>query len=467
LTTARDRTRTQRPTRRAQASDRQAHLFLVLNAGRLGDTPRRWRLGDVHEVVLGRASSTSASQGQAPPRITIQVNDAWMSGVHAKLVQAEDRWFLDDKGSKNGTLVNGAKRTSGEIHDGDLIEMGHTFFLFRAEEPVLAGDDWEYVPAPVHASAPLLVTLASSLREHYAALARAAASEASVVLGGETGTGKEVAARALHALSRRRGDFVGVNCAGLPPQLVESELFGHVKGAFTDAAASQRGLIRAADKGTLFLDEVADLPLAAQPKLLRVLQEREVLPLGATKPIPVDVRIVCATHGNLPELVADKRFRADLYGRLDGVHVELPPLRERREDLGLLIATLLRRIAPDRADKVVLEADAARALFRHAWPLNIRELEKALGTALLAAGERAIQLDHLPASVRDAPRPKQPAPPKGDEPADEELERELLEHLREQSGNVSAVAKAMGKDRKQIHRWLKRFDIDPATYQDD
>ena len=173
-----------------------------------------------------------------------------------------------------------------------------------------------------------------------------------IVLSGESGTGKEVLARALHDLSLREGNFVPVNCGALPASLIESELFGHCKGAFSGAVHDRPGHIRSANNGTLLLDEIADLPLAAQPALLRVLQEREVVPIGDSEPTAIDVRVISASHRNLPELVEQKLFRADLYARLSGVSFSVPALRERSEDIGCLVATLLRRRTVDRAASV-------------------------------------------------------------------------------------------------------------------
>src|SRR5690606_4641385 len=226
---------------------------------------------------------------------------------------------------------------------------------------------------------------------------------------------------------------------------------------YSGASEDRPGLVRAAHSGTLFLDEIAELPLGSQVKLLRVLQEGEVTPLGGTQPIPVDVRVVAASHRSLPELVEAGRFRADLYARLAGAHITLPPLRQRREDLGLLIGALLRRIAGDAAASLRLERDAARALFLHTWPLNIRELEQALRAACaLAGGAGRIALGHLPEGVRGRP------PGDGGELA---LRDQLVRLLSENAGNISAVARAMGKARVQVRRWCRRLGIDPDSFR--
>ena len=209
-------------------------------------------------------------------------------------------------------------------------------------------------------------------------------------------------ARAIHELSGRRGAFVGVNCGALPQALIEDELFGHRRGAFTGAVDDRPGLVRSAEGGTLFLDEIGELPAASQVAFLRVLQEREVVPLGSDRPIKVDIRLCAATLRDLDELVASGRFRRDLHARLFDLTIELPPLRERRADLGLLVRALLARI-PGGAGARFAPA-ALRALVRHDWPSNIRELEKALRGAVARASGEAIELRHLPEAARREPR---------------------------------------------------------------
>jgi transcriptional regulator with GAF, ATPase, and Fis domain len=298
-------------------------------------------------------------------------------------------------------------------------------------------------------------------------LARVAPTAVAVALRGPSGSGKEVIARAIHAQSGRGGPFIAVNCGAIPHNLVESELFGHRRGAFSGAAADRTGLVAAADGGTLFLDEIGDLPLSVQPALLRVLQDRAVVPVGATQPTPVDFRLLSATHRDLAGMIAAGAFREDLWGRLSGYELEVPPLADRREDLATLVADLLDRLAPDR--EVAISADAARALLRYRWPRNVRELEKCLETALALAGRGDIDLDHLPAVIADGvprsgrfelevPPPRAPTPTPT--PASPDPRRDaLVASLREHHGNVSAVARALGKPRSQIQRWMRRWDL--------
>jgi len=274
----------------------------------------------------------------------------------------------------------------------------------------------------------------------------------------------------VHALSGRKGPFVAVNCGAIPSNLVETELFGYRKGAFSGANEDRPGLVRSAAGGTLFLDELGDLPLAAQSAFLRLLQEREVTPVGDHRAVPVDVRVVTATHRHLASAAERGTFRADLLARLAGFTVHLPALRERREDLGLLTAAFLGRFASDPAVAVSFTLAAARALFAHAWPLNVRELEKCIERALVIAGGKPLDLEHFPeltgapgecvrssaaAAVADSSAlPLRPLT------ADEQKHREaLLVLLRQHSGNISAVARATGKARNQIQRWIRRYGI--------
>jgi transcriptional regulator with PAS, ATPase and Fis domain len=289
-----------------------------------------------------------------------------------------------------------------------------------------------------------------------------ARSRVQVLVRGESGTGKELIARAIHELSGRAGAFVAVNCAALTSTLLEAELFGYRKGAFTGAVEDRPGYIRSSDRGTLFLDEIGDLPLPAQAALLRVLQEEEVHPVGATRPTPIDLRVVAATHRDVAELAKQERFRPDLLARLDGGTVVLPPLRARREDLGLICASLLRKMAGDHAAGVSFKPEAARALLLFGWPTNVRQLEKCLAVALALkpAGGR-IGVEHLKDDVIAAPKPVATAPMRDD---DRRLRDELTNYLREHKGNVTAVARAMGKARTQVQRWLRRFDIRPDSF---
>jgi transcriptional regulator with GAF, ATPase, and Fis domain len=385
-----------------------------------------------------------------------------MSEQHAQLMRVQGRWMLEDRGSKNGCAVNGKTVERAALEDGDVIELGSTFLLFRDRAIPVTGDD-DLAADELRPPLPGVGTFSAALAEQIAAAATAATSLVPILIRGDTGTGKEVLARAIHARSGRKGPFVGVNCGALPATLVEAELYGHRRGAFSGAVEDRPGHVRAADRGTLLLDEIGDLPPPAQATLLRVLQEREVVPIGESLPVRVDVRVVAATHVDLPTRVADGRFRRDLLARLSGLVVELPPLAERREDLAMLIAALLE--AGDLGNLALTPA-AARALFIHDWPDNVRELGMALATAGALAGRGPIDLAHLPRPLR-APAPGSAEAPEAEPLSDDErAQREQLEALlAEHGGNISAVARAAGKARWQIHRWMRRFGIDPARFR--
>jgi len=451
-------------------------LYLALHCDHPAAPPSRHLLVEADVVFIGRGPSRSnARLAEGGLRqLSLYVADDWMSSRHATLRRSGERWIVEDTGSRNGTLLNGQACSRAVLKDGDLLELGHSILLFRESVPRTSDDVPDLDASRLHPPAPGLATMVPALSAEVARLGTVARSVVSVVIHGETGSGKELAARAIHLLSGRSGSFVAVNCGGIAKTLVETELFGYRKGAFSGADEDRPGLMRSADKGTLFLDEIADLPAAAQAALLRALQEHEVLPVGATRPVKIDVRVLAATHFDLPKLVAEGQFRADLFARISGFTVRLPPLRERREDLGILAGDILRRLAPDLLDRVSLTTDAARVLFRHGWPLNIRELEKCLATALVLAAGEPIDLPHLPDWARGgAPGHRQLlAPVAGPDltgrevSADDQRQRdELVALLKEHRGNISSIARAMGKARMQVQRWLKRFGIDPQTYR--
>ena len=284
--------------------------------------------------------------------------------------------------------------------------------------------------------------------------ARLVNSPVSVLLTGETGTGKEYFAKALHQASERRHrPFVAVNCAAIPETLIESELFGHLPGSFSGALAKgKRGLIQEADGGTLFLDEIGDMPRDLQGRLLRVLAEREVLPIGATKPVPVNIRVIAATHRDLEQCVREGSFRDDLYYRLNGAHLALPPLRERRD-----LAWLVQRMLGDDAPQ--LSARASAALHAHRWPGNLRELRNVIEYARAVCSDGLIDLDDLPDAIGAAPPVPDDAAPAPHHPHSPEAAL-LLQYLRAAQWNVSGVARQLGVSRMTLYRRMKRMGIE-------
>lgn len=448
----------------AETAVRQPHLFLIFRCDQPLEHCARFALDPVDQLIIGRGERASVHRAEGGTHtLHVTVPDAWMSVAHARLSQSLSRWVLDDERSRNGTFVNGARARNRVLEDGDLIEIGHCFFLFRRALPIVAADRVEADKAS--SADPVLTTLLPVLARDFSALGKVAQSAESVVILGETGTGKELAARTVHRLSGRKGAFVGVNCGGLAPSLIHSELFGYLKGAFSGATADRLGFVRSADRGTLFLDEIVDLPAEAQVAVLRVLEERAVVPVGGTQPIAVDFRLCVASQRALGEPVGAGTFREDLWARLSGFTLRLPPLRRRMEDFGLLVASILERRA---ASDATFSTRAARMLLRHGWPQNIRELDKCLGTALALADGHRIRSRHLlyfqarsgtsSEASGDVAPPPPPPPPSASGP--EDRLKQLTALLERHGGNVSEVARAMGKSRFQVRRWLKRYRLD-------
>ena len=440
----------------------QAFLFLILEGSRLDAGGMRVALTGVDEVTIGRGSERALERAGQPGSVkcALRVPDARMSNVHARIVRRDGGLVVDDAGSTNGTIVNGATIASKALVDGDVLELGQTLFVYREIALDAADAARDLDPRDLAATgAPRgMATLDPLFARRLERLARVAASPLTILLLGETGTGKEVLSRAVHAISKRPGAFVAVNCGAIPPGLVESQLFGHVRGSFSGATRDEPGLVRAAQFGTLLLDEIGDLPLPAQAALLRVLQEGEVLPVGGAKPVPVDVRFVSATHKPLEDLVERGDFRRDLYARLAGYAFTIAPLRERRVDLGLLIASLLSGITLPPAG-LRLHREASRAMLRYDWPMNVRELDQCLRATSVLADDGLVTVDDLPAAIADARGDAREDDADVLDAQDDALRKDLLVRMAEARGNVSEVARAMGKARQQVQRWVRRFGI--------
>jgi transcriptional regulator of acetoin/glycerol metabolism len=346
----------------------------------------------------------------------------------------------------------------GERRAVTLVGSGRVLFLHAVPPPVR----WATPETVVANAGPGLPPPLAALSGGDAALdrqirraARLANSPVSILITGETGTGKEYFAKALHASSERRGKpFVAVNCAAIPETLIESELFGHLPGSFTGSSArGKRGLIAEADGGTLFLDEIGDMPLTLQPRLLRVLAERELAPVGATRPVKVDIRVIAATHVDLETRVREGRFRDDLYYRLNGAHVALPPLRA-RSDLGWLIRKMLREsVAQNDGDAPQLSPQVAQWLGAYPWPGNLRELHNALAYASAVCSDGVIELVDLPDLLHGGHRHEESHAAL---PAEAQL---LMQYLRAAQWNVSAVARQLGVARMTLYRRMKRWHI--------
>ena len=289
-----------------------------------------------------------------------------------------------------------------------------------------------------------------------------AATDSTVLISGESGTGKEVVARYIHQLSdRSEGAFLSINCGALPESLLESELFGHVKGSFTGAVKDKDGLLVAAAGGTFFLDEIGEMSPSTQVRLLRAIQEREVIPVGATKAVPVEVRIIAATNRDLEEEISRGAFRSDLYYRLNVIQLHLPPLRDRREDVPLLASHFLDRLTEDGGRGVSLADEALEVLTAYDWPGNVRELENALERAAVLCGGDVITTDALPERLREAPSPRVVAEAAPPNPTMEVVERAYIQWvLQAEGGNKTRAAEILGIDPSTLYRKLNRYGIE-------
>jgi DNA-binding NtrC family response regulator len=429
---------------------------------------------------------------------TLSIPEAAVSRHHARFERRNDAqiWVVDTQ-SMNGTFVNGKRVREQALACHDVVRIGDTLFRY-VDKGIYGYGAYRIDGGVVKQARPFT----HSVEQPYLIggyqidavidrIAKVARSNISVVVTGESGTGKELVAREIHRLSGRKGLFQAINCAALPESLIESELFGYRRGAFSGAVSDKMGLVRAAHGGTLFLDEIGDMPLDAQAKLLRVLHEKEVLPIGATVAEKVDIRVVCATHRDLEAHVAKGTFRGDLLARLRELQVRLPPLRERREDLYPLVLHFLAQVG---LTPQAVSFPFMLAVAHYDWPYNVRELESAVRVAITLSGGAQLDLQHLPETARasleahgatpvaphaikvaaaittlrdgDARRAAAAAEPHGgvpdsssrkaDAPSEEELRRLLHLHR----GNIAAVGAALGKHRMQVHRWLRRYDID-------
>jgi transcriptional regulator with PAS, ATPase and Fis domain len=415
-------------------------------------TTRRW-VFETNEVAVGRAAG---DQGLAFP------DDDAVSRQHALLrFDAASRSASIEDLSRSGTFVQGQRVTAGPVREGDVVRVGNSFFLLRFQPE--SEIDEASAESELIGDSPALRAIRRTLR-------LVAKSPATVLVLGESGTGKELVSQMLHAESGRSGPLVAVNCGAIPEALVESQFFGHVAGAFTGAKRETVGWFQSASTGTLFLDEIGELPLALQPKLLRAVEERAVVPVGGTTPVPCDVRIVAATNRDLTDR---SQFRADLLARLSEFVVEIPPIRDRREDILPILSNMLGSNQPELNPELVSALllydypHNARDLRRIAMQLSVRGTDRTVWTLTLvdglseaaAAATGAVNEAKVPSSppVEGAPAAASPVPTR------EELEALLKAH----AGNVADIARETGRSRKQVYRWLEQHGLSLDDYRRD
>jgi len=409
------------------------------------------------------------------PICDLVLRDPRVSRRHLEVSAAEDgRFILRDLGSKNGTLFQGAAITSATVEAGATLRLGTSFLRIQPAPCGFA------LPPSERRRLGEMVGESLAIRELFAVLERAAESEVTVLLEGETGTGKELSAQAIHEHgARRRGPFVVLDCGALPEGLVESELFGHVRGAFTGALAARKGAFVRASGGTLFLDELDSLPLRLQPRLLRALESGRVRPVGGDAEVEADVRVVAACQGDLSIAVARGEFRPDLFYRLSVLRVSLPPLRSRREDLALTARHLLGRrgFLPRSAPASAIHGPNLQRLIAYDWPGNVRELRNVLDRAL-AISPGAADFSELRIALPGDPpafagfgvgaggelvvRHDLPFSEAKAQLLDVFEARYLGELFVRCEGNISAAAREAGVDRKHLRTLLRKHGLVPG-----
>lgn len=412
--------------------------------------------------LVGRDAALSDSGGLALPE------DFRASRQHARFVATSTGLCVTDLDSKNGTFVNGARIPAGVDHPlkvGDVIRIGNALLLLRTESEPLRDPP----EVPFVAIAPEMCALARRLLQ-------LAPSQAVVLLLGESGVGKEVFAQALHDYSGRTGPFRALNCAEIPIALAESRLFGHLKGAFTGASSAEPGFLRAAHDGTLLLDEVGELATELQPKLLRALAERQLIPVGATVAQPFTARIIAATNRDLDDAIESGTFRSDLHSRLRAEVLKIPPLRCRREEI---LPILARYLKPVDGTPRSITARLAEALVLYSWPYNVREVVQ-LATHLIEAHPKQALFDlpdaaeklrfasASPAKVPKAKVPEAKEKPPGDartEGGAPAIDRMALARLlTEHQGVIERVAVTVGRSRRQVNRWMAHYGLSKKDY---
>jgi transcriptional regulator with PAS, ATPase and Fis domain len=400
---------------------------------------------ELSSVVL---SSRHVRIGTSPANDVV-LADPHASRFHCEIRLTDDGYLLRDLGSTNGTRVGELEVREAVLRPGATIEVGETRLRFLADE----GRPEEIAASPAERFGNV-AGKSVRMREVFGVLEKIAPTELTVLLSGETGTGKDVTARAIHEKSTRgSGPFVVFDCAAVAPTLIESELFGHVRGAFTGATADTQGAFERASGGTLLLDEIGELALELQPKLLRALEQRTVRPVGGGKEVPIDVRIIAATHRHLERAVKEGTWRQDLFFRLSVVTIELPPLRQRLEDLAPLVASLLEPRGMKAAPELL------HVFARYDWPGNVRELRNVIETAAALADGKTLEPRHL---VFFAPQ-RNEASLSGLELAGKSLETieraAIAQTLEQCNGNKTKAARTLGISTSTLYEKVKKYSL--------
>ena len=429
------------------APDLRAYLLV-----RAGDSTRVIALHEGEEIVVGRSRQAA-----------ISLDDERVSRLHARFFRKGGELFVRDLDSRHGTLVQGRTIRSTEcaLIGGDLVRVGGAEILVATASDTASSSAADLEPEAADSD---LVVADPKSAEVVAMARRLARAPSTVLILGKTGVGKEVLARLVHGWSpRAQGPYVRINCAAIPDALLESELFGYERGAFTGAERRKIGHIEAASGGTLLLDEVAELTKSAQAKLLGVLENRCIVRLGAVSETPVDVRLICATHRDLREEVAAGRFREDLYYRISTFTLHIPPLAERSAEIAPLAAVFARRFAQSLDQpEPRLRPDTIAMLLAYHWPGNVRELRNAIEHAVVLADGAVIEPRHLPEAVREAPAAIAPTAPGGVSPAIrdqiETMERRAIEKaLAAEAGNQTRAAQRLGISRRALTYKLAKY----------
>jgi len=442
------------PRKQRTEDSKQTPVLILVGAADSAVLPSQRLVIFDEELVIGRKSPhPTGTLG----RTALVLRDRMISGQHAVIRRHEGGFELTDLESTNGTVVDGfPAQPTVKLREGSLIFVGAHVAVFRLLTPPEAAAIFAELEEPLGPVPSCNAAFAMAC----AKMRKLAPTDAEMLLTGETGVGKEVYAQSLHIASRRKGRMVAINCAAIPRELVESELFGYVRGAHSQASVAKAGLIEEAEGGTLFLDEIGDMSPELQTKLLRFTQDRLLIPVGGTRPRRMDVRVLAATSRTAPPPAAGgPGLRSDLAARLGAEPIRIPPLRERPEDIAALSAFIL----GDRWRP--FELAAFQALCLYTWPGNVRELEKVLtaAEALARDGER-IGLEHMPAAiaalpgrVRSSPSGRTTRPP----PSAAELE----ELMRRFNGNMMRVARELDRKPALVYRWAKRFNLNIDAYR--